>query len=375
MTKLFKLAPSFYNMPKKSISSLELAALVNELQFLVNGKVSQIYHQEKNQLLLQLHAPGKGKQLLKIIPGKLLCLTALKNAPLRPSGFCMQLRKYINNSIIRNLYQKNSERAVILELEKEQKYFLIIELFSKGNIILTDDLFVIITALEHQQWKDRIIKPKEKYIFPPLEVNWKELTEKQLQDILKKSEKRNLATSLATEVGLGGLYAEEVCKINNINFTKEPAEITAKEIKAIAATIKDLLKKVQHPRGLVYEKEITPFPLVDQKPLRETATYNEAIDALNPLEIPSPHETKIKTLQRTSEGQKESIAALEESIALNARKGELMYENYAPLQKMLDIVKELKKTKSWEEVAQELRKEKKIRNVDLKNKKIVIDLP
>ncbi len=361
-------------MPKKSLSSLELAAIANELQFLVNGKISQIYHQERNQLLLQLHAPGKGKQLLKIIPGKLLCLTALKNAPLKPSGFCMQLRKYLDNAIIKNIYQKDSERVVIFELEREHPYYFIIELFSKGNIILTDGSLVIITALENQQWKDRTIKPKEKYIFPPLEVNWKELTEKQLQDIFKKSAKRNLAASLAVEVGLGGLYAEEVCRRNNIDSKKEPAETTAKEIKAIITTLKGILKDIEHPQGFVYAEEIAPFPLLDQKPLRETLTYNEAIDTLNPLEIPSPYETKRRTLQRTLEGQQESIMALEQSIEENAKKGELMYEKYTPLQKLLEIVKELKKTKGWEQIAQELTKEKKIKHIDLKNKKVVIEL-
>src|SRR3989344_1447014 len=189
-------------MPKKSISSLELAALVNELQFLVNGKVSQIYHPESKVLLLQLHAPGKGKQLLKIISGKWLCLTQQKESALRPSGFCMQLRKYIDNAIIRDIHQHGSERAVIFELEKEERYFLIVELFSKGNVILTDAKKMIITALEAQEWKDRTIKPKEKYVPPPLDVNWKELTVKKMQDLFKKSGKRNLATSLATEIGL-----------------------------------------------------------------------------------------------------------------------------------------------------------------------------
>ena len=165
-------------MPKKSISSLELAALINELQFLVNGKVSQIYHPENNVLLLQLHAPGKGKRLLKIISGKWLCLTTQKESVLRPSGFCMQLRKYIDNAAIRNIYQQGSERAVIFELEKEEKYFLIVELFSKGNVILTDVKKIIITALEAQEWKDRTIKPKEKYVFPPLDIDWKGLTAK-----------------------------------------------------------------------------------------------------------------------------------------------------------------------------------------------------
>ena len=42
-------------MNKKSVASIELAALVNELQFLVKGKVSQIYHQDKKEVLLQFY--------------------------------------------------------------------------------------------------------------------------------------------------------------------------------------------------------------------------------------------------------------------------------------------------------------------------------
>ena len=41
---------------------------------------------------------------------------------------------------------------------------------------------------------------------------------------------------------------------------------------------------------------------------------------------------------------------------------------------MLEIVTEMKKSKSWEEVAKELKKEKKIGKIDLKNKSVVLDL-
>jgi len=61
-------------------------------------------------------------------------------------------------------------------------------------------------------------------------------------------------------------------------------------------------------------------------------------------------------------------------IELNTKKGELVYEKYQPLSKLLEIVKELRKEKGWNEVAQELKKEKRIKSVDLKNKKVVLDL-
>src|SRR3989338_5772088 len=106
---------------KKGLSSLELTAIVNELQFLVSGKIAQIYQQEKEALWLQLHMPGKGKLLLKIVPGRILCLTDKKERVFQPSSFCLQLRKHLDQAIIRNLYQKEAERVVVLELEKENK--------------------------------------------------------------------------------------------------------------------------------------------------------------------------------------------------------------------------------------------------------------
>ncbi|MBU0456986.1 MAG: NFACT family protein [Nanoarchaeota archaeon] len=361
-------------MNKKSLSSLELAAIINELQILINGKISQIYHQEKKELLFQTHSPGRGKQLLKIVPGKYLCFTNKKEVPLKPSSFCMQLRKYLDNASIKAIYQKGSERIIVLELEKTEKYFLIIELFSKGNLILTDEDYKIIGLLEQQTWKERTVKAKEKYIFPTPGFNWKEVSEKELKSLLEKSNRKNLATSLATEFGLGGLYAEEICKINEIYSKKLPGEVESKEINLIVKTIKKFLNKIEKPKGHIYEDDITPFPLTDRKTISESDTYSEAIDTLNPFKIVSPYEKKIKMLEKTISQQQDAIVKLEEKIELNKRKGELIYEKYSPLQKLLDIVNELKKIKEWNEIGKELKKEKKIKKVDLKEKRVVVDL-
>jgi len=361
-------------MPKKNISSIELAALINELQILVKGKVSQIYHQEKKELLFQLHAPGKGKRLVKIVPGKYLCFTNKKETPTRPSGFCMLLRKYLSNAFIKKIYQKEAERIVVFELEKQEKFYLIIELFSKGNLILTDKDHLIIGTLEWQKWKDRVVKPKETYIFPKPGFDWKKVNQKILLEILSKSEKRNLATTLATEINLGGLYAEEVCKLNEINFKKLPSETTKEEIKLIIDSINNILKKIEKPTGFIYGEDITPFKLVDKEVKEEKKSYSEAIDIMNPFKITSPYERKINSLHKMIFDQEEAISKQEENIDLNTKKGELVYEKYSQLQKLLDIVTSLRKKLTWNEVSDELKKEKKIKNIDLKNKKINLEL-
>ena len=362
-------------MPKKSITSLELAAIINELQFLVHGKISQIYHQEKKELLFQLYAPSRGKALLKIVPGKFLCLTDRKKTTLQPSGFCMQLRKYLDNAFIKALYQKDSERIVVFELEKKEKYYLIIELFSKGNLVFTDENYKIIGTLERQIWKDRVVKPHEIYKFPQAKINWKELSEEKLKEVLQESEKKNLAISLATEIGMGGLYAEEICKRSEVDKDKLPNEVTADEIGVIIKTLNEFIELIKKPSANIYDDEITPFPLVDKKVNEVKETYNEAINTLNPFEIISPYEQKIQVLQGRIKQQEEAINKQEEKIELNKKKGEVIYENYQPLEKLLNIVKELReKKKEWTEIAAELKKESKIKGVDLRNKKVVIEL-
>jgi predicted ribosome quality control (RQC) complex YloA/Tae2 family protein len=361
-------------MNKKNLSSLELAALVNELQFLVRGKISQIYQQEKKELLFQLHAPGEGKQLLKIFPGKILHLTSVKEGtPLKPPSFSMQLRKYIGNATIKAIFQKDAERILIFELEKEKKYSLVIELFSKGNIVLLDAEGKIISVLERQKWKDRTVKPGEKYIFPS-SYNWKELSEKGLKTILNGSEKKNLATALATEVGLGGVYAEETCFRAEVEKSKLPGEVSGEEVAQIVKVVKEFLKLIQKPAGFIYEDQITPFALSSGKVKGRRESYHEAIATLKVYTIVSPYEKKIENLKRMIQGQEEAIEKLREKIIVNKEKGEKVYENYPKLEKLLQIVAEMKKTKEWSTIGKELRKEKKIKEVNLKEKKIKIEL-
>jgi predicted ribosome quality control (RQC) complex YloA/Tae2 family protein len=233
---------------------------------------------------------------------------------------------------------------------------------------------VVIAALESQVWKDRTVKPREKYTFPVSEINYKNLTKDKLKEILHKSEKKNLATSLATEIGLGGAYAEEVCTLAKAEKSTLPKEVEEKEIPLLYKAIKELLERIKESKGYIYSEEITPFPLTNHYPIKTTPTYNEAIDTLNPFQKVSPYEKKIESIRKILEAQLESIKNIEENIELNKRKGELIYENYAPLQKLLETVKEMRKSKEWKEIEEELKKVKKISKIDLKSKKIVIDL-
>ena len=239
-------------MTKKSLSSIELAAIINELQFLAGGKLSQIYDHGDKELLLQIHAPHKGKQLLRIIPGKLLNLTQKKDPPLKPSSFCMQLRKHLDNASITTISQKGSERILIMELQKENTFFLIIEFFSKGNIALTTEDYQIIGVLQQEVWKDRTVKVGGKYVFPGSLTNWKDVSSTELFDLLQKSNKKNVATALAIELNLGGVYAEEICLRSDVDKTLLPGEIGPEMAKHLAAALQEIIALIGNPQGNIY---------------------------------------------------------------------------------------------------------------------------
>ncbi len=366
-------------MPKTTLSSVELAAVVEELQFLNGARISRVYDYEERALLLELHLREKGKQLLRIIPGKFLNLTVAKESPIQPSGFVQQLRKYLDGAFLHSVQQKGGERIVLFEIEgvaeqKGKKFSLMVEFFSKGNIILTDHANVIIACLERQAWKDRTIKPGEKYLFPPAPANWKTVTEAQMHELLQKSNKKSVIISLALELGLGGLYAEELCSTAGIDKEKVPSSISFSESACLIGELQHLKKKLQKPQGFLYAEEITPFALSGKTSLKTTPTYNEALDALRPFEKTSPYHKKIDQLQKTILSQEDSLQQLQQKIQEESRKGEFIYENYTFFQRLLEHLKELLKSGGMEAVEKEMQHDKRILQVSKAQKKVTVAL-
>jgi len=196
----------------KSLSSIEIKAVVAELQSFIDGKVDQVYQPDNSEVTITLYKNEVGRKHLRIIPGMVLYLSSKKRqSPKLPINFCRFLRKRLNNARVRKIVQKNMERIVEFHIEgKEQNFILICEFFSKGNIILCDEEYTIISALMVQHWKDRKIKAKVEYKYPPS----KRTSFTDVEDFamfLEKSEKETVVKKLASGINLGGLYAEEVC--------------------------------------------------------------------------------------------------------------------------------------------------------------------
>ncbi|MBS3123848.1 NFACT family protein [Candidatus Woesearchaeota archaeon] len=361
-------------MAKKSVTSVELAAVIEELHFLLQSKISQIYSVEEHGLLLQWHLAGEGKKLLRILPGKWLNLSEIKEPSEKLSQFCTQMRKYLGNATLRDLYQKNSERIVVFKLEKKEVYHLIVEFFSKGNIILTDENFKIIGVQERQIWKDRVVKPEEVYVFPASKVNWKLLEVEALKALLRQSSMGSLVKFLAAEVGLGGVYAEEVCSRAHLEKQKLPALVTEEEMNMVITVIEEFKESLKNSKGYLYDDEVTPFPLLLRQPKEVLASYNAALDKWEPAQKSSPQEQAIESMENIIEQQENSLKEQAEKADATKKKGETIYENYMLVRELLQIYNVMKGKNQVSEIEAALKKTGKVKSFNSITRKMTVEL-
>ncbi len=364
---------------KANLASLELHYIVDELQFLVGGRVDNIYNPKKEELILQMFVSGKGKQILRIISGKLLYLASSKRDASEPSGFCMFLRKHLGNSRLKSVNQLGSERIVEFVFEKEGKK-LIVEFFGKGNILLCDKDGVILSALVYHRWKDREIRAKVKYKYPQMRYNYLELKLSDLKSLFKETDK-SLVKCLAADLGLGGVYSEEICLLSSVDKDIEPSGLGEKEIKDMLKSIKDMV--VRKTRALVVYggKDVVPFALkkYDGLKIKEFKSYNSAFDHyfINDFKEEKPktkQEKEIEKLQRRLKSQEDTLNELMNKEVKEREKGELIYQNYELVNSVLVELKKALKKYDWKEVEKKLKGHKLVKGVNSKDKEITIEV-
>ncbi len=369
---------------KSQIASIELAALIKELnKLLIGAKIEKIYLIPDKELIIQLHIPNTGKRVLRINCPKYMYLSETKpETPQTPHGFCQFLRKRLKNARIRSIQQLDFERIFEIEFStKDHNYKLIVEMFSKGNILLTDTEYQIISPLEIQKWKDRTIRAKTEYIYPKQKYNILKLTENQLKTLFKESKKESVVKTLALDLNLGGVYAEELCLKAKIDKNKKTA--TPQMISKIFAAIKELRKLKISPH-IIKNKDIVPFELEFYKDKESTKTksYNQAFDQIFTkketekvlTDTKSKHEKEIEKLNKIIKKQQKQVDNLKKQYKDNTEKGEIIYNNYPQIKDILEQLNIVRKQMTWKELKAKLKNHKVIKKVNEKNSEIILKI-
>lgn len=132
---------------------------------MVGQRVNQIYDIDNKTYLIRFQG-GENKTVLLIESGIRFHTTAFewpKNVA--PSGFSMKLRKHLKNKRLEKLEQLGMDRIIDLQFGTgEAAYHVIVELYDRGNIILTDHELTILYILRpHYEGEEVRFAVREKY--------------------------------------------------------------------------------------------------------------------------------------------------------------------------------------------------------------------
>lgn len=330
---------------KEEISALDLRYLVKELQFLEGSRVQKFFQNGKD-LQLVLHVPGKGTNFLIAGPGKLYLTKYQLKHPAEPTAFAMYLRKHLSGKKIEKIEQHDFERIAIIHFPE---HLLIVELFGTGNAIVTTKNNRIWSVMEKQFWSERKIRQMELYTFPPPRIDFDNLDEESFADMLKKSDKK-IVVFLASELGIGGTYAEEICDRCKIGKNEKSKDVAADKSDAgkLFTTLSEFAKGTIEPKAQILfaesDKEktkpidVVPFNLAKytNAPKTPYATFNEALDDYftsqgdKKFREDAGKEAKVKStkLDIRLKQQQDAIQKLSEKEKSEREKADMIYVNY-----------------------------------------------
>lgn len=338
---------------KESMSSVDIAAIVIELQELLGARLVKAYQLGKGEIRLKLH--HKGPLDLIIESGKKIHLTKYKRpSPRMPSNFAMYLRKHLSGGRIAQIRQLDFDRIVEITIERwDKKLRLIAEMLPRGNIVVIDEDGTILLPLRRMSFASRKIKVGEKYERPPSRVNPLTMSENDLIFLCKQD--KDIVSVLASELSFGALYAEEVCAKAGIDKRRRAGELVANEIKTIYLTIHALFEPlIRNDRSLLKAQiviegeekvDFVPFELnrYDNKAKLLFPSLNDAADEYFSTQIAevvreqakSEQDTVIGKYERILNEQHEALYKFEVKEAESIKKGELIYAHYPELEQMI----------------------------------------
>jgi predicted ribosome quality control (RQC) complex YloA/Tae2 family protein len=218
-----------------------------------------------------------------VITNKYLFFTEKNYDAIAPSNFCEFIKSKLVGERIVDARQKDFDRIVEIQTEN---YFLILEFFGKGNIIITDKDKRILNALELREWKDRKIKKGEVYAYPPSGKNPLTIS---LEEIKTMVDEKEIIRILTKDLGFGGEMARRICeKLRIFPESKSSfnAEILYEFLKNIEKNFSELnnineeLEKDYDTENYLYRtKDLT------ESQIRRERIRKQQIQALEELKI------------------------------------------------------------------------------------------
>lgn len=358
------------------LSGIDIHFLLKELKSMVGGKVEKIYQWDED-FIFRIYANSEKKHLRIKLPGQVYFTEKEYQGPRHPPEYCMFLRKYIQKATITNVEQKDLDRIIIISFNgRKGQYKLVIELLSPGNIALCQNDLQIVHPLNTQKFTNREIRSKKTYEFPQARKN--PLTN-DYEELKKELDPENkIVIELASKLGLGGTYSEEILTRTNTDFNQKVEDV---KLPTIFREIKKLLdQKIKANKSL---DGLHPIHMQTKKPIQTYKSFNEAIDEntnlfkqanTKPQKKSPKNRTKKDKLKVIIKAQTKQIQKLQEKIEKNQKKAEKIYEKYQDFANLIDHGRKLIKEKGVKKAKEELLKQEFITDFNPKTKTVTVNI-
>ena len=170
---------------KYKFNNIDIAIIVKELKKVINCRLNNIYDLNNRNFLFKFDNSKEtpvsynllyeNKIYINYLNGKFFYITQNPSFERvqKPTTFVMKLREKLKNKRLTNISQVGLDKIIKLSFgEEEYTYHLFIELFSQGNIILTDNNYKIITLIRwHDYDENNKNRVDHEYIFNGSLVN------------------------------------------------------------------------------------------------------------------------------------------------------------------------------------------------------------
>ncbi|KAL4238275.1 hypothetical protein ACF0H5_002987 [Mactra antiquata] len=173
---------------KGRFSTIDITAVIRELLRFVSMRVMNVYDVDNKTYLIRLGKPDD-KAVILMESGIRIHSTEFewpKNPA--PSGFSMKMRKHLKGRRLESVEQLGVDRIVDLTFGSgEAAYHVILELYDRGNIVLTDYTYTILNILRPRTDQSQDVKFAVREIYPVDGAKQHELpTEEKLREIILK---------------------------------------------------------------------------------------------------------------------------------------------------------------------------------------------
>jgi predicted ribosome quality control (RQC) complex YloA/Tae2 family protein len=360
---------------KRELTSIDLAALVGELNDYEGAKVDKAYLYGDDLLRLKLRDFDRGRVELLVEVGEtkrahVAVPEHVPDAPGRPPDFAKMLRNRLSGADFAGVSQYEFDRILSFEFEREDANTTIVaELFGQGNVAVCDETRHVVDSLDTVRLKSRTVAPGSRYGFPDSRVDPLDVEFEPFAARMRESD-TDLVRTLATQLNLGGLYAEELCTRAGVEKTVAVDEATDEQLSRLYDALDRLASEVHErrfdPRIYLDDEgepvDVTPFPLEEREGLESEAyeRFNEALDdyfyRLETAEDEEGDESpefdeEIAKKQRIIDQQEGAIEGFERQAEEERERAELVYANYELVDEVLTTVRNaLEEGRSWEEI-------------------------